>query len=267
MKSRIWLLILIPLLLGGCSWLKVPEEKPTVKKETTKTTSARQVKKAPIEFEEPSPGEESYSKGIRVETIPVLTVNAGDKNGIVIGENIKAIHLCTGEPVKTFTFSDPRWGSIKLFPNNECRYFPPDFPTEDSLKIRLTADDGCSASVNQIIQVVKPEISAPEIQTKNVPVKLIITSPKSGARNPDRVCNISGKAIGVPSGTQLDIIVVNIWGISYIQDCHPVVSEGRFDGWVFLGDEYGHGIGENFKIYVQDAAGHKSRPITVMRTR
>lgn len=272
--------------LFGCTMVHLPKGKRPVSSTPAAAKpvpEAASVASVPTSAAAPAVRAKQGGKGIRVDSIRPISTNVASNEGVYLGNQIKAFHLCSGELLNSWAISEPRYGSVKAYATGHFRYYPPRFACEDSLEVRLFAKDGCYRVVSLPIKVVKRDskLAAPPAAPSKpvIPagsysryhaagrVSLRITSPVDGSKS-RRSCMIRGVASGISAETVLDATVVSHWGAPYKQSYHPVVkTDGTFEGWVFLGDEFGNGIGEEFQIYVTDRAGHKSNEVTVKRER
>jgi DNA uptake protein ComE-like DNA-binding protein len=98
-----------------------------------------------------------------------------------------------------------------------------------------------------------------ELQTGN----LALTSPGSGANVHGRMCDVSGTS-NLPNGTSLTLVVVTRDGTKWPQTSHPVVTEGAFSGFVYLGED-NIGIGQTYEVYAETPSGSRSSALMVHR--
>lgn len=106
----------------------------------------------------------------------------------------------------------------------------------------------------------------PRQEPRGAEKSLYLTAPTESAWIASMVCNIQGKASGYVDGTSLKLFVQDKWDVVFGQDCHPEVEGERFDGFVYLGSQWGQGVGEAFRIWTEDAAGCRSNIVTVIRS-
>lgn len=254
-------------ILSGCSTFRIPSSRSTNTKQTTTTPAKTDVQVAKVHHDS-SP---NTSRGIKVTRLTPIQLAAGDSDGVYIGDHIDAIHLCTGEPVSHVALGSPRYGTMKAYATGHMRYYPPEYPCEEKLEIRLFCKDGCNKSVTLPINVQAPSAAitpttAPSPRSPSpTGCSLSITSPSSGTVTEGRICRLAGKTNGLPEGTKLVLIVEDMYGNTYYQEDHPLVTDSHFSSWVYLGDADGHGVNDKYRIYAVAPNHLKSRKITVKR--
>jgi len=223
------------------------------------------------------------AKGIKVEAVAPIQVEAGSLYGVPLGERIRATHLCDGKPITEFSFGTPKWGTIKSYGFGQVteaghlRYYPPNNPGEDEVPVVLRAKDGCQKEITLKVQIVKPKAPPSPAQAVSPKisqgarsmisvskVRLIITSPKPNEQINQRLAPVKGYVQSLPPGTVVNLVVVDPWGQEWPQPETRVRSDNTFEGWVFLGDEKGRGRGDWFEIYAS-YLGIRSQRIRVQR--
>ncbi len=218
---------------------------------------------------------ETPSERIVVKRNEPIVVQAGDADGVYLGleSYVEAIDSKTGARITEFAFGSPQFGSLKAYPEGHMRYYPPDKPCQDEVEVRPICEDGYSSKVVTLhIDVRSPSGESrgrwSERTSRSTPEqvragRIKITAPSEVAQ---RICNLSGTAPG-HEGEELTLIVRNKWGVDYEQDCHPKVENGKFTGWVYLGDEYGQtASANNSRCGAVDSSGGKSNVVLVKRT-
>lgn len=189
-------------------------------------------------------------------------ITAGDKEGLFLGEFFEVKDTSSGKDITSFTIGAPKFGTIKTYGSGHSRYYPPDQPCEDSVEIALRAEDGSEHKEKLPIHVVAKSTDQEKPKSK---VAFKITSPSHLEGIEGRICDITGTAPEKLEGKRLTFYVESKWGQVYEQDDYPVVHDGKFNSWVYLGDEFGNGIGERFKIWASTDSKTNCPAVTVIR--
>lgn len=265
------LAILVSFILTGCDVLSPPGSK----------SGSSKTAKVAVKMPQPTAPKPNHaakaegSKGIRIDKVETPIVHVGDSDGLYLGKYIFATHLCNNGEPNTLCFGAPRWGTLKGYATGHSRYYPPSRPCQDQIKVDLLAEDGCRTTTTLTIRVLADDASTTEPISKTAreavqaekpeKVGLTIVVPTNGYKNNGRICRINGQSTGHVEHP-LNLVVVNKYDIPYIQDSRPEIRNNRFNGWVYLGDEQGHGIKEEFRIYAKSSDGKVvSNKVTVIR--
>lgn len=218
-------------------------------------------------------------KGIRVDRIEPIACNVSNKDGLFLGERIDATHLCDGSAVTTLEIGSPRFGVLKAYGPGHIRYYPPQYACEDSVTVSMRTKDGCNAESTLAIEVkdiqarneasYQPPAAPPENPTirpeQGAKATITITEPNNYSEIPRHRCPIEGRVNGIADGLSLDMKVVSQWGQPFPQSNHPIVSGGQFNGMAYIGDEFGGGIGEAFRIVISNRQTGATTTLTVRR--
>jgi len=266
------LVIIVSFALTGCDVLTLPGSGSS-SNQTAKVTVTKMPR--PTALKPNRATKADGQKGIRIDKVESPVVHVGDSDGLYLGNYVEATHLCDNGKPNAMSIGTPRWGCLKGYATGHSRYYPPSRPCEDQIEVDLLADDGCRETTTLTIQVLDEGATTAQSIPKTIkdvvrPVKsekagLVIVAPSNGYKNNGRICRINGQSTGYVE-YPLDIVVINEYGIAYVQDSHPEIRKNRFDGWVYLGDEQGNGIGERFRIVVKSSDGKViSNTVTVTR--
>ncbi|MDO8513265.1 MAG: hypothetical protein Q7S37_02075 [bacterium] len=261
MKLQKLIVLAIVLVAGinftGCSVKKTQTAgKQNVSAGTNQSSEAKKASPAP-----------SFS----VAGIKPIAVDTSSKEGVYLSGYIESLTLSSGVELTGYTVGTPKWGSITALPNGHFRYYAPANICNDEVEVELRTNKGTKKVIIPI-QVFKdtPSTAPPVSDTKQGPSSTdhksaIITYPATGRQQVGRICEISGKVTGYSDNDVALAYVKDPWGNSYLQPSVIRFADGGFSTTVFLGDQYGHGVGDTFRIWIKMPDGRCSPCIKVKR--
>lgn len=262
---------------SGCNISRVgatqPTQNPTLVSSGQGETVAKQPKVA-VGRSSVSAGAKKLTRDtsgkIIAKRVWAYSVKPGSSKPLDISGAVEAVDKRSGQVIHRYGYSAASFGKLVALPLSDAKtlYYPPGRSCLDQIEIQAIATDGLYAEFKVTIRVTnkggqpKKVVSANRFKERVTP-ELVITNPKDGATS-NFVLIIRGTAIG-QDGESLRLVIKNRFGVEYVQNGYFDVWNGHFEARGYLGDPEGHGVGEEFKIWVRDGHGNVSNVVTVRR--
>lgn len=274
--ALVFILIIAGLNFTGCSMKKSqPTGGQVAKSSSSNSTEAKK---------------SSSDANFTVIGLKPIAIDPSSREGVYLSGYIETLRFSPGVELTGYLVGTPKWGSITALPNGNFRYFAPANVCDDEVQVELRTNKGTKKVIIPITVIKDSPSAAPTVDNVNrPPVSLTeksdvtsdvaidkapignkrkvvtITSPRSGYHIAGRICPISGRTMGYSDDVTGLAYIKDPWGNIYLQPCVIQLTNGRFCATVFLGDQYGHGVGDTFRIWVKMKDGKKSPSIEVTR--